>query len=88
LLLATREAVGELGSFIREADPGEHFLGPLLGKATLQPEDAPWAERDVVEHVQVREKVECLEHHPCVPPHEVLVDPLVSQIVAEQLDRP
>jgi hypothetical protein len=54
----------------------------------LQPEDAPWAERDVVEHVQVREEVERLEHHPGVAPHEVLVDALVSQVVAEQLDRP
>jgi hypothetical protein len=63
-------------------------MGALLGKAALQPEDAPWGKGDVVEHVQVREEVERLEHHPGVPPDEVIVDALVSQVVAEQLDRP
>ena len=62
-------------------------MGALLGQLTSQPEDAPWPQRDVVEHVQVGEEVEGLEHHPRMAPHEVLVDALVSEVVAEQLDR-
>ena len=33
------------------------------------------------------EEVERLEHHAGVPSHEVLVDPLVGEVVAEELDR-
>ncbi len=37
LLLAPREAVGELGSLVRQADPGEQLPGALLGQRTLDP---------------------------------------------------
>ena len=35
----------------------------------------------------MREEIECLEDHPGIPADEVLVDPFVAQVVAEELDR-
>ena len=36
LLLASREAVGELGGLVRKADPAEQFPGALLGRGRVR----------------------------------------------------
>jgi hypothetical protein len=88
LLLATRKTVRVLGRLVRHADPAQQLPGALLRGTALEPEDTARSEGDVVKHVEVREEVERLEHHTGMAPHQVLVDAVISQVVAEQFDGP
>ena len=69
LLLAARQLSRVLARLFRDAHTCEHGHRLLLGLRLLQLAHVARRERDVVEHGQVREQVELLEHHPGLTAH-------------------
>jgi len=81
LLLTARELPGVLAGLLGDAHLREQLHPELLGGRLAHPSHLTRCERDVVQHGEVGEQVELLEHHARLPPH--LLD--VAQ-VAGQLD--
>ena len=88
LLLAAGQARRVLVDLVAQADPIEHGARRGLGIVLRALQDLPLRDREVAEHVEVREQVELLEHHADAGAHEIEVGVRIADVLTFDEDAP
>ena len=87
LLLTAGESVGKVRSLVRQAESGQQLLRIGLHLARRATRNLARAERDVVEHGQVREQVVRLKDDADPPAHRIQVDVVRRHVDVADMDR-